>query len=136
MSLTRRELAALALAAAAAPLAACGEDDWHDIAAVEDLIEGQFVRAEYVFDPELGDVGRIGLFLGREDGAVVAMRERCPHQGCPVRYVAASERFICPCHGAVFDARGRVEGGPARQPLERWPARVADGRIEVRPLAP
>ena len=44
MSLTRRELAALALAAAAAPWAACGENDWHDIAAVEDLIEGQFVR--------------------------------------------------------------------------------------------
>jgi menaquinol-cytochrome c reductase iron-sulfur subunit len=129
--LTRRELAAVALAAAAAPLAACGEDGWQEVATADELIEGEFVRAEYVFDPDAGELGRLGLLVRQEGEAVLALREACPHQGCPVRYVAASERFICPCHGAIFDARGRVEAGPAQRPLERWPARLTDGRVEV-----
>jgi Rieske Fe-S protein len=77
VTLTRRELAALALAAPTAPLAGCGDDGWYD--------------------------------------------------------VAATKRFICPCHGAVFDDRGRKQGGPGNGPLERWPARPADGRVEVKP---
>ena len=41
----------------------------------------------------------------------VAMSTRCMHLGCPVRYVEASARFICPCHGGVYDFRGGVPAG-------------------------
>ena len=33
----------------------------------------------------------------------VAITSRCAHLGCPVRWVPAAERFICPCHGGVYD---------------------------------
>ena len=43
---------------------------------------------------------------------------RCMHLGCPVRYVQAAQRFICPCHGGVYDfqrqGRRRPAGAPAR----------------------
>ena len=32
------------------------------------------------------------------------------HVGCPVRYVQASQRFICPCHGGIYNFQGQVIG--------------------------
>ena len=55
------------------------------------------------------------------------------HLGCPVRYVEASERFICPCHGGVYDFRGGVSGGPPVRPLDRFYTRVRNGQVEVGP---
>lgn len=43
----------------------------------------------------------------------------CTHQGCTVQPQANGE-FHCPCHGAVFDAQGRVVRGPAQQDLPRF----------------
>ena len=44
-----------------------------------------------------------------------------------------SERFICPCHGGVYDFRGKVDGGPPVRPLDRFYTRVRNGRVEVGP---
>jgi menaquinol-cytochrome c reductase iron-sulfur subunit len=50
-----------------------------------------------------------------------------------VNWVAAAERFICPCHGGVYDIRGVRTGGPPPRPLDRFYTRVAGGRLEVGP---
>ena len=47
------------------------------------------------------------------DTPYIAISSRCAHVGCPVRWVDAAERFICPCHGGVYDLLGRRVGGPA-----------------------
>ena len=54
--------------------------------------------------------------------------DRCMHLGCPVRFVEASERFICPCHGGVYDFTGQVDGGPPVRPLDRFYTRVQETR--------
>jgi hypothetical protein len=61
----------------------------------------------------------------------VAISTRCAHLGCPVRYIQASERFVCPCHGGVYDAQGKVVGGPPVRPLDRFYTRVRQGRVQV-----
>jgi menaquinol-cytochrome c reductase iron-sulfur subunit len=65
----------------------------------------------------------------------VALSSRCMHLGCPVRYVAAAERFICPCHGGVYDFRGEVAGGPPVRPLDRFYTRLnqTTGLVEIGP---
>jgi len=65
----------------------------------------------------------------------VALSSRCMHLGCPVRYVSAAERFICPCHGGVYDFRGLVAGGPPVRPLDRFYTRVnaTTGLVEIGP---
>jgi hypothetical protein len=57
------------------------------------------------------------------------------HLGCPVRFVAAAQRFICPCHGGVYDFRGMVAGGPPVRPLDRFYTRLNEstGLVEIGP---
>ena len=66
-------------------------------------------------------------------GECIAISTKCMHLGCPVRFVEASSRFICPCHGGVYDFRGSVSGGPPVRPLDRFYTRVEGGQVEVGP---
>ncbi len=66
-------------------------------------------------------------------GDFIALSTRCMHLGCPVRFVAAAERFICPCHGGVYDFTGKVSGGPPVRPLDHFYVRVRNGQLEVGP---
>ena len=65
----------------------------------------------------------------------IAISTRCMHLGCPVRFVAAAGRFICPCHGGVYDFRGIRTGGPPVRPLDRFYTRLnpASGLVELGP---
>ena len=63
----------------------------------------------------------------------IAISTRCMHLGCPVRFVEAAGRFICPCHGGVYDFSGKVDGGPPVRPLDRFYTRVRGGQLEVGP---
>ena len=67
------------------------------------------------------------------DDSFVAISTRCMHLGCPVRYIEAALRFVCPCHGGVYDFAGFVAGGPPVRPLDRFYTRVRDGQVEVGP---
>ena len=62
--------------------------------------------------------GRDVLAVRLDADTVVAFDRRCPHLGCPVRWVAERGRFECPCHHAAFDARtGAVLFGPPTRGL-------------------
>ncbi|MDQ3676621.1 MAG: Rieske 2Fe-2S domain-containing protein, partial [Actinomycetota bacterium] len=51
----------------------------------------------------------------------------------PVRYVPASEQFLCPCHGGSYDTEGKVTGGPPVRPLDRFYTRMREGLVEIGP---
>ena len=61
----------------------------------------------------------------------VAISTRCAHLGCPVRWIEASEAFVCPCHGGVYDFQGKVSAGPPVRPLDRFVTRVQNGQVQV-----
>ena len=62
--------------------------------------------------------GRDVLAVRLDGDTVVAFDRRCPHLGCPVRWVAERRRIECPCHHAAFDARtGAVLFGPPTRGL-------------------
>jgi menaquinol-cytochrome c reductase iron-sulfur subunit len=62
----------------------------------------------------------------------VAFALNCTHLGCPVRWLADADLFMCPCHGSVYYADGVVAAGPAPLPLPRYPVRIHDGQVEIR----
>jgi len=64
-----------------------------------------------------------GVWLVRliEDGQdrLVALSTSCTHLGCTPNWLAAEQRFKCPCHGSGFYKDGVNFEGPAPRPLER-----------------
>jgi len=67
------------------------------------------------------------------DAPVIALSSRCMHLGCPVRWTAAAERFICPCHGGVYGFDGMVDGGPPVRPLDRFYTEIRGADVYVGP---
>lgn len=63
-----------------------------------------------------------------EEGPTV-FSASCTHLGCIVRWEHESNTFVCPCHGAYFDARGNPLKGPTNQPLPKIEHEVKDGKI-------
>jgi cytochrome b6-f complex iron-sulfur subunit len=54
-----------------------------------------------------------GTALVTDTGAgIVALSDVCPHLGCKVHYDAAQGKFLCPCHGGVFERNGTAIAGP------------------------
>jgi menaquinol-cytochrome c reductase iron-sulfur subunit len=48
----------------------------------------------------------------------------CTHLGCPIKWLADAQIFLCPCHGSVFNSDGSVAGGPAPRPLFTYKWRI------------
>jgi isorenieratene synthase len=48
-----------------------------------------------------------------------ALSLTCTHQGCTVQK-QIDGKFICPCHGAVYDSNGKIISGPAKRDLPQY----------------
>lgn len=117
--------------------------DWQDVGPESDFSDESYVPKVISIEPEIGDAGKTTIYVsrfnrgqdtvveGQDSQPYVAISTRCSHLGCPVRYIQASQKFICPCHGGVYGFRDQVEGGPPVRPLDRHYTRVTNGRVEV-----
>jgi cytochrome b6-f complex iron-sulfur subunit len=89
--------------------------------------------ADYPRDGVYDRFIRQRFFVLRRAGSITAMSNVCTHRNCTVRY-EEGDGFICPCHGARFDAEGKVTGGPAPLDLPHFPVTEgADGHLYVHP---
>jgi cytochrome b6-f complex iron-sulfur subunit len=65
-------------------------------------------------------------------GGFYVLISTCTHLGCTPNYLAAENKFKCPCHGSGFRLTGVNFEGPAPRPLERSRVVMADdGQILV-----
>lgn len=62
---------------------------------------------------------------------VIAYNPSCTHLGCAYHWDTSAKHFICPCHASVFAIDGKVLAGPAPRPLDRYVAKVEDGKILI-----
>jgi len=152
MTGTAHGAGAVAMAAITVPALAIGvapvfdkvEQGWQAVGPTTDFSADTYVPKTFTPTPEVGEVGKSTVYVRKyndqidteprdEYNTFIAISTRCMHLGCPVRYVSASERFICPCHGGVYDKEGKVGGGPPVRPLDRFYTRVRDGLVEIGP---
>ncbi|MEM1426899.1 MAG: FAD-dependent oxidoreductase, partial [Cyanobacteria bacterium P01_H01_bin.130] len=59
-----------------------------------------------------------------------ALSLTCTHQGCTVGCSDTNDTsagWVCPCHGAVYEADGQVVGGPAKRALPQYKILKRDG---------
>jgi menaquinol-cytochrome c reductase iron-sulfur subunit len=110
--------------------------DWRVVGQEKKFERGKTVKVEFEDAGALawaGPTARTAAWLRRhDDGTFTAFALDCSHLGCPVRWNPSAELFMCPCHGGVYYADGRVAGGPPPRPLSRYPVRVQAGQVEVR----
>jgi Rieske Fe-S protein len=117
---------------------------WQAVGPPEDFPETTYVPKVITIVPQIGQAGKTTTYVRKRNEKVdtdkpdqynqfVAISTRCMHLGCPVRYVEAAERFICPCHGGVYGFTGKVDGGPPVRPLDRFYTRVRNGQVEIGP---
>ena len=116
---------------------------WQDVGAEADFNDLTYVPRVMSIDPEIGDAGKTTVYMrrlnrdidkvveGQDPQPYVAISTRCAHLGCPVRYIQASQKFVCPCHGGVYDSQGKVQGGPPVRPLDRFYTKAESGRVLV-----
>lgn len=72
------------------------------------------------------------FYLARlEDGGFLAMSRRCTHLSCTVPWVAAENKFICPCHASEFDIRGEVISPPAPRALDLYQVEIRNNVLTV-----
>ena len=108
---------------------------WRPVGPVNGFTVGETVNV--VFEdasplPWAGVTARTAAWLRRDDADhFTAFTVHCTHLGCPVRWVADAELFLCPCHGGVYYADGTVSAGPPPKTLPQYPVRVRDGQVEI-----
>ena len=127
-----------ALGFALGPLFSRVPFEWQTIGTVADFPNDTYVTKVITVQPGIGEAGRTIAYVRARNpqidkehadqyNQIIALSSRCMHLGCPVRFTPAAGRFICPCHGGVYDFRGLVSGGPPVRPLDRFYTRVIGG---------
>lgn len=135
-----------ALGFALAPVFKTSPDTWQAIGPPSDFTAGDYVVKVITLVPGVGEAGKSIAYVRARNPQLdteaedkynhwIALSSRCAHLGCPVRWVPAAERFICPCHGGVYNIRGLVAGGPPVRPLDRFYTRLntSTGLVELGP---
>jgi menaquinol-cytochrome c reductase iron-sulfur subunit len=121
-------------------------EHWETVGPLSMFPEDNYLPVIVTLTPGIGNAGKTTVYMRRRDSAlddkyekpdqynkVIAISTRCAHLGCPVRWVHAAERFICPCHGGVYDLLGRRVGGPPVRPLDRFYTRLQGEIVQVGP---
>jgi menaquinol-cytochrome c reductase iron-sulfur subunit len=133
-----------ALAFAIGPIFKSTPHRWETVGTVDQFPEDNYVPVVITLTPGIGEAGLATVYMRKFNPAIdtdrydhntryIAITSRCAHVGCPVRWVDAAERFICPCHGGVYDLLGRPVGGPPVRPLDRFYTRVVGEFVQVGP---
>ena len=108
---------------------------WRAVGRVSDFRIGETVSVRFEDASALpwsGVTARTAAWLRRDaETRFTAYTVHCTHLGCPVRWMAEAQLFLCPCHGGVYYADGSVSAGPPPRPLPTYPVRVRGGQVEI-----
>lgn len=108
---------------------------WRTVGTLNDFKVGETVNVSFE-DPSplpwAGVTAQTTAWLRRVDNEnFIAFSTICTHLGCPVRWLASADLFMCPCHGGVFYADGQVASGPPPKPLNRYPVRISENDVQI-----
>jgi menaquinol-cytochrome c reductase iron-sulfur subunit len=133
-----------ALGFAVGPIFKSTPHRWETVGTVDYFNDANYTPVVLTVAPGIGEAGKTTVYVRKFNPAIdtdrydrgtrfIAITSRCAHLGCPVRWVDAAERFICPCHGGVYDLLGRPVGGPPVRPLDRFYTRVVGNEVQIGP---
>lgn len=133
-----------ALGFAVGPIFKEAEHRWSTAGPVDMFPDDNYIPVAITITPGVGEIGKTTVYVRKHNPKIdtdpydkntpfIAITSRCAHLGCSVRWVDAAERFICPCHGGVYDLLGVRVAGPPVRPLDRFFTRVEKGLVQIGP---
>ena len=133
-----------ALGFALGPVFKSTPQTWETVGTASDFTEDNYTPVIVTLTAGIGEAGKTTVYVRKFNQTIdtdpydrnsqyIAISSRCAHLGCPVRWVDAAERFICPCHGGVYDLLGKRVGGPPVRPLDRFYTRVSGEAVQIGP---
>jgi len=122
-----------------APIVRKTTGKWGSVGKITDFQVGKTVKVD-IIDPSplpwAGITAKSALWLRRvNESEFIAFSVNCTHLGCPVRWLADADLFMCPCHGGVYYQDGTVAAGPPPKPLIRYDVRTANGQVEIKTMS-
>jgi len=112
-----------------------GYDSWLPLGSLDKFPAGETRLATYrnpMVNAWDGETADIACWVRNVDGKkfqVFAIN--CAHLGCPVRWFAQSNLFMCPCHGGAYYQDGSRASGPPERGLFEYPYKVEDGKLLI-----
>ena len=112
-----------------------GYESWLPLGLLDKFPAGETRLATYrnpmvnAWDGETADIACWVRNVDGEKFQVFAIN--CAHLGCPVRWFAQSNLFMCPCHGGAYYQDGSRASGPPERGLFEYPYRVDGGKLLI-----
>jgi menaquinol-cytochrome c reductase iron-sulfur subunit len=118
-----------------APLLEKEEVDWVTVGTEKDFKPGTVTLVTFQNpDPKAfaGVTGNTASWLRKDlNNNFIAFAVNCSHLGCPVRWEANANLFMCPCHGGVYYHDGTVASGPPPRALSQYKVRIYKGKVQI-----
>lgn len=118
-----------------APLLAKKNQVWRKVGGVTDFEINatklvQFINADPT--PYAGVTAQSAAWVRRNSQTeFIAFSANCTHLGCPVRWEAGAQLFMCPCHGGVYYKDGTVAAGPPPKRLTEYKVRIYKDQVQI-----
>jgi menaquinol-cytochrome c reductase iron-sulfur subunit len=113
-----------------------GYESWLSLGRLEQFPAGQTRLATYrnpavnAWDGETADIACWVRNIDDQNFQVFAIN--CAHLGCPVRWFAQSNLFMCPCHGGAYYQDGSRASGPPERGLFAYHYKVEGGKLLIK----
>ncbi len=108
---------------------------WIEIGNVSDFETGETTLIEYQnpFSEKWdGDTAKVPAWVSlSKTNQFTVFAINCAHLGCPVRWFAESQLFMCPCHGGIYYANGDRAAGPPERGLFKYDQRIDAGKLYI-----
>lgn len=107
---------------------------WSSVLKEDDLSDGETREVSFDLDVKQGYTTTrrtYYVYVHRGPDGLKALDPTCTHLGCRVKFSEEDGKYLCPCHGGIFDQDGSVVSGPPPRPLEQRPIKIEDGEIWI-----
>jgi menaquinol-cytochrome c reductase iron-sulfur subunit len=110
-------------------------NSWISLGPAAGFPEGETRLVDYrnpVTTPSDGETGNVACWVRHIQGnrfQVFAIN--CAHLGCPVRWFAQSQLFMCPCHGGAYYANGSRASGPPERGLFEYEYSIVNDNLMI-----